>query len=259
MCGHGTIAICTVLIETGAFQISDRDTVIVLDTPAGLVRAKVDVEEGRAIAVTLQNVPSFLYMRDVFIEVPEIGKVKIDIAYGGNFYAILEAESVGLEVRPEQARKLIAAGVRIWQAVNGEIEIHHPEQPEIDCVNYVEFSAPPTNPEADMKNAVVVPPGGMDRSPCGTGTSAKMATLHAKGKLGLGEEFVHESIIGSLFFAKLIENTKVGDYEAVVPVIRGSAHITGINQFLVDPDDPFPVGFQLEKADKLYGFGYRTE
>jgi len=109
-----------------------------------------------------------------------------------------------------------------------------------------------------MKNAVVVPPGGMDRSPCGTGTSAKMASLHARGKLGLGEEFVHESIIGSLFYAKLIEETKVGDYDAVIPVIRGSAHITGISQFMVDPDDPFPVGFQLGKTEKLYGFGYRA-
>lgn len=258
MCGHGTIAICTVLVETGGFQISDQETEIVLDTPAGLVRAKVDMEDGKAIAVTIQNVPSFLYMKDVFVEVPEIGKVKIDIAYGGNFYAILQAESIGLDIRPEQARKLIAAGSRIWQAVNEGFEIHHPEQPEIDCINYVEFSAPPTNPEANMKNAVVVPPGGMDRSPCGTGTSAKMASLHARGKLGLGEAFVHESIIGSLFYAKLIEETKVGDYDAVIPVIRGSAHITGISQFMVDPDDPFPVGFQLGKTEKLYGFGYRA-
>ena len=259
MCGHGTIAICTVLLETGVFQVSDRETEIVLDTPAGLVRAKVNVEDERAIAVTLQNVPSFLYLRDVFVEIPEIGKVKIDIAYGGNFYAILEAESIGLEVRPDQARKLITAGTRIWRAVNEEIEIHHPEQPEIDCINYVEFSAPPTNTVANMKNAVVVPPGGMDRSPCGTGTSARMATLFAKGKLGLEEEFVHESIIGSLFYGKLIAQTKVGSYDSVVPVIRGSAHITGISEFMVDPDDPFPVGFQLGKSEKLYGFGYRTK
>lgn len=259
MCGHGTIAICTVLVETGALQTSGQETEIVLDTPAGLVRAKADVKDGRATAVTIQNVPSFLYMGDVLVELPEIGEIGIDIAYGGNFYAILEAESVGLEVKPGQARELITAGTRIWRAVNEQIEIHHPEQPEIDCVNYVEFSAPPTNPEANKKNAVVVPPGGMDRSPCGTGTSAKMATLYAKGKLGLNEEFIHESIIGSLFYAKLIKETKVGEYEAVVPVIRGSAHITGISQFMVDPDDPFPAGFQLGRTEKLYGFGYRTQ
>jgi len=258
MCGHGTIAICTVLVETGIIEALEPETEIVLDTPAGLVRAKVAVKDGKAESVTMRNVPSFLYMADVKVDVPDVGRVKVDIAYGGNFYAILEAESVGLEVKPGHARKLISTGTRIWRAVNEEIEIHHPEKPEIDCVNYVEFSAPATNPKANMKNAVVVPPGGMDRSPCGTGTCAKMATLYSMGKLNLNEEFVHESIIGSLFYAKLIRETKVGDYEAVVPVIRGSAYITGINQFVVDPDDPFPVGFQLAKTEKLYGFGFRT-
>ena len=258
MCGHGTIAICTVLVETGMIEALELETEIVLDTPAGLVRAKVAVKDGKAESVTIRNVPSFLYMADVKMDVPDVARVKVDIAYGGNFYAILEAESVGLEIRPGHARKLIYAGTRIWRAVNEEIEIHHPEEPEIDCVNYVEFSAPATNPKANMKNAVVVPPAGMDRSPCGTGTSAKMAMLHAKGELTLGEEFVHESIIGSLFHCRLIQETWVGNYKAVVPTIRGSAHITGINQFVVDPDDPFPEGFQLAKTEKLYGFGFRN-
>jgi len=258
MCGHGTIAICTVLVETGIIEALEPETEIVLDTPAGLVRAKVAVKDGKAESVTMRNVPSFLYMADVKVDVPDVGRVKVDIAYGGNFYAILEAESVGLEVKPGHARKLISTGTRIWRAVNEEIEIHHPEKPEIDCVNYVEFSAPSTNPKANMKNAVVVPPAGMDRSPCGTGTCAKMATLYSMGKLNLNEEFVHESIIGSLFHGRLIQETWVGNYKAVVPTIRGSAHITGINQFFVDPDDPFPEGFQLVKTDKLYGFGFRN-
>jgi proline racemase/trans-L-3-hydroxyproline dehydratase len=258
MCGHGTIAVCTVLVETGLVEAKEPETEIVLDTPAGLVRAKVAVKDGEAESVTIKNVPSFLYKTDVEVDVPDLGRVKVDIAYGGNFCAILPAKSVGLEVVPEQANELIACGTQIWKAINEQVEINHPEEPEIDCVNYVEFSAPATHPGATMKNAVVAPPTSMDRSPCGTGTSAKMATLYAKGKLGLDEEFVHESILGSLFYGRLIEETKVGEHAAVVPTIRGSAYITGIHQFVLDPRDPFPAGFLLGKQEKPYGFGFES-
>jgi len=257
MCGHGTIAICTVLVETGIIEPREPETEIVLDTPAGIVRASVSVKDGRADSVTFQNVPSFLYKTDVEIDVQDVGRVKLDIAYGGNFYAILPAESVGLKVVPEYANEIIALGTKIWRSVNEQVDIQHPEEPEIDCVNYVEFSAPATHPKATMKNAVVVPPGGMDRSPCGTGTSAKMAILYTEGRLGLNEEFVHESIIGTLYYGELIEETMAGKYQAVVPTIRGSAYITGIHQFVVDPKDPFPAGFRLGKIEKLYGFGFR--
>lgn len=258
MCGHGAIAVCTVLVETGMIEARAPATRVVLDTPAGLVKATVAVSNGRAESVTIKNVPSFLYRADVKVDVPDIGRLKVDIAYGGNFYAILEADAVRLEVKAANAKRLIAVGTKIWQAVNDQIEIHHPEKPEIDCINYVEFSAPPTHPAASLKNAVVVPPGGMDRSPCGTGTSAKMATLFAKGKLGLHQPFVHESIIGTLFYGELIEETKVGEYPAVVPTIRGSAYITGFHQFVLDPRDPFPGGFYLGKIGKLYGFGFKA-
>ena len=258
MCGHGTIGICTVLVETGIIEAREPETEIVLDTPAGLVRAKVIVKSGKAESVTIRNVPSFLYKADIELDVPDVGHVKLDIAYGGNFYAILEADSVGLEVTTENANEIIAMGAKIWQAVNEQVEIHHPLEPQIDCVNYVEFCAPATHPKATLKNAVVVPPAGMDRSPCGTGTSAKMAALYTKGQLALDEEFVHESIIGTLFYCRLIEQTKIGEYRAVVPTIRGSAYITGIHQFVVDERDPFPGGFQLGKIEKLYGFEYRA-
>ncbi|MBC7263186.1 MAG: proline racemase family protein [Chloroflexi bacterium] len=258
MCGHGTIAVCTVLVETGIVEAKEPLTEIVLDTPAGVVRAQVAVKDGLAESVTIQNVPSFLYKPDVVVDVPDVGRVKVDIAYGGNFYAILPAESVGLEISPEHANEIISCGMKIWKAVNEQVEIHHPEEPEIDCVNYVEFSTQATDPRATMKNAVVVPPGGIDRSPCGTGTSAKMATLYAKGALGLNEEFIHESIIGSLFYGKLIEETKVGEYKAVVPTIRGSAYIMGIQQFVLDPRDPFPAGFFLGRKEKLYGVGFES-
>ncbi len=258
MCGHGTIAVCSVLVETGIIEAREPETEIVLDTPSGLVRAKVAVKDGKAESVTIRNVPSFLYKADVELDVPGVGRLQVDIAYGGNFYAILEADSVGLEVKTENANEIILMGAKIWQTVNEQVEIYHPLEPQIDCINYVEFSAPATHSKATMKNAVIVPPAGMDRSPCGTGTCAKMATLYSKGKLSLKEEFVHESIIGTLFYGQLLEETKIGEYPAVVPTIRGSAYITGIQQFVVDPRDPFPEGFHLGKIEKLYGFGFRT-
>lgn len=256
MCGHGTIAICTVLIETGIIEAREPETQIVLDTPAGIVRGLVNLKDGRAEFVTIRNVPSFLYKKDLELVVPDVGSVTLDIAYGGNFYAIIDAERLGLAVITENTNILMSVGTKIWQTVNDQVEIHHPLEPEIDCINYVEFSAPATHPKATLKNAVVVPPAGMDRSPCGTGTSAKMATLYAKGKLNLNEEFVHESIIGTLFYGQLIEETRVGEYAAVVPTIRGSAYITGLHQFVVDPNDPFPDGFHLGKIEKMYGFGF---
>lgn len=259
MCGHGTIAICTVLVEMGLVEAKEPITEIVLDTPAGVVRAQVDVHNGEAESVTIRNVPSFLYKPEVKVDVPGLGKVTVDVAYGGNFYAILPAESVGLEITPEESAEITALGTRIWRAVNEQVEIRHPEKPEINCVNYTEFSTAPTHPQATMKNAVVVPPSGIDRSPCGTGTSAKMATLWAKGQLRLNEEFVHESIIGSLFFGRLVEETQVGPFKAVVPLIKGSAWIMGIHQFVLDPRDPFPTGFLLGKREKLYGLEFDSQ
>jgi proline racemase len=256
MCGHGTIAICTVLVEIGIVPAREPLTEIVLDTPAGIVRAQVAVKDGRAESVTIRNVPSFLYKPDVDVDVPDVGRITVDISYGGNFFAILPAFSVGLVLQPDNAQQIITCGTKIWKADNAQVEIHHPESPEIDCINYVEFSSPSTNPAATMKNAVVVPPAGMDRSPCGTGTSAKMATLFAKGKLSLHQEFVHESIIGSLFYGQLVEETTVGSFKAVIPTIRGSAWIMGIQQFVLDPTDPFPAGFLVGKQEKLYGVGY---
>ncbi len=253
MCGHGTIATCTVLVETGIIEPQEPVTKLVLDTPAGIVRAEVKVENGSVKGVTIWNVPSFLYKSDVEVDVPTYGRVKVDIAWGGNFYAILPAESVGLEVTPEHATDLINCGRKIRQAIYEQVEVAHPENPLIDRVTHVEFSAPPTHPKATMKNAVIYGPGQIDRSPCGTGTSAKMATLYAKGELGLNEEFVHESIIGSLFYGKLVEETQVGSYRAVVPTISGRAYIMGIQQFVLDPEDPFPTGFYLGEKEELFG------
>ncbi len=253
MCGHGTIAICTVLVETGVVEAREPETEITLDTPAGLVGAKVAVKDGEAESVTIRNVPSFLYKADIEVKVPGLGRVALDIAYGGNFCAILPAESVGLEVVPEAALDLIACGTEIWKAVNEHVGVQHPIEAGINCVNYVQFYAPATHRRATVKNAVIAPPTSLDRSPCGTGTSARMAALYARGKLGLHEEFVHESIIGSLFTGRLVAETRVGDFAAVIPTITGSAHITGLHQFMLDPRDPFPAGFLLGKQEEPYG------
>ena len=250
MCGHGTIATCTVLVETGIIEAKEPVTEITLDTPAGLVRAKVRVEDGVAKDVTIQNIPSFLYRSDVEVDVAGLGRVRLDIAWGGNFYAIVPAESVGLEVVPERAREIVDYGARIREAVYEQVEVVHPENPAVNSCTHVRFIAPPSHPEATWKNAVFFSAEGVDRSPCGTGTSAEMAMRHAKGELELNQEFVSESVIGSLFYGKLIEETRVGTLPAVVPTIRGSAYLMGFQYFALDPRDPWPQGFYLGPKSK---------
>jgi len=245
MCGHDTIGCCTAMIEAGIIPAEEPVTTIKLDTPAGLVTARVTVEGLSAKGVTFRNIPSFLYQKDVEVEVPGYNRILLDIAYGGNFYALVEASKLGLDIVPERAGDLIRAGIAIREAVNAQIRVRHPEKPFIEGLTHVEFYGAPTHPEAHAKNAVVIPPGSIDRSPCGTGTSAKVATLYAKGKLKMGEKFVHESILGTLFEAQIVEETKVGNLLAVIPEISGRAYVTGINQFVVDPDDPLKEGFLL--------------
>jgi proline racemase len=245
MCGHGTIATATVLVETGMVAAIEPVTELVLDTPAGLVKAWVRVEAGRVKDVTIQNVPSFVIQKDLVVDVAGVGKVKLDIAYGGNFYAIVEAEPLGLSLVPECYRAVINAGTLIREAIFEQVEIQHPENPAIRRCSHVRFIAPPKNPRASVRNTVLYSAEGIDRSPCGTGTSAEMAYRYERGLLGLNEEFVSESIIGSLFYGKLVEETRVGPYRAVVPTIRGSAYITGLQQFVLDPRDPWPEGFYL--------------
>jgi len=248
MCGHDTIGCCTAMIEAGIVPAQEPVTTIRLDTPAGLVVARVAVENLAAKGVTFRNIPSFLYQADVEVDVPDYGRVRTDIAYGGNFYALVDVRQVGLEIAPERAGDLVRAGIAIREAVNAQHHVRHPEKAFIEGLTHVEFYGPAVHPEAHAKNAVVIPPGSIDRSPCGTGTSAKLATLYAKGELKLGQEFVHEGIIGTVFRARILEETKVGDLLAVVPEITGRAYVTGINQFVVDPEDPLKEGFLLSMS-----------
>jgi proline racemase len=246
MCGHDTIGVSTALVETGMVPVEEPVTKIALDTPAGLTRVRVEVVNGAAKSVTFRNVPSFVFADDVDIDVPEMGIIKMDVAYGGNVYAILPADAIGVEICPENANKFIEKGRIIRDAVNAQLRIEHPEKPFINECTHVEFFGEPTLPEAHVKNTVLFGDVGIDRSPCGTGTSAKVACLFAKGKLALNEEFVHESITGSIFKARAVEETRVGDYRAVIPEVTGSAHIMGLNQIFIDPDDPLKHGFLLK-------------
>ncbi len=245
MCGHMTIATCTVLVETGMVEVEEPITRIVLDTPAGIVRAQVRVEDGVAKDVTFRNIPSFLYKRDIIVEVPQLGPVTLDIAWGGNFYAIVSASAVGLDLSPDCVKQIVDVGTRIREAVSEQVEVVHPTNPALNRCTHVRFVGPPTHPKAMMKNAVIYGAEGVDRSPCGTGTSAEVAMRYAKGELKLNQEFVSESIIGSLFYGKAVEETQVLGFPAIVPTIRGSAHITGLQQFVLDPDDPWPTGFYV--------------
>lgn len=245
MCGHDTIGCCTALVEAGIVPVTEPFTSITLETPAGLVETKVEVRGHAARSVTLTNVPSFLYKGDVHVDVPEFGDVILDIAYGGNFYAIVEASKFGLSISPKTAGQIVRVGHVIRDAVNAQVDVEHPEKPFIKGLTHVEFYGPPKHPEAHCQNAVLITGDALDRSPCGTGTSAKLATLYSKGKLAIGEEFVHESIIGTIFRARIVGTTHVAGLTAVIPQITGSAYVTGIHQFVVDPDDPLKEGFLL--------------
>jgi len=239
MCGHGTIGVATVLVETGMVAVREPETVVRLDTPAGLVEARVAVEGGRARHVTLRNVPSFLFERD-----REAAGVRCDIAFGGNFYAIVPAAEAGVEIDPARSAELISRGREIMDAVNAGGPPVHPVDERIAGCRHVIFHAPGAD-GADARNATSIHPGWLDRSPCGTGTSARMAQLWARGELGLGEPFVNESVIGTRFTGRLVEETTVGGLPAVVPEITGRAWVTAMGQYLLDADDPFPAGFAL--------------
>jgi proline racemase len=237
MCGHGTIGVATVLVETGMVEVTEPETVVALDTPAGLVRVRVAVQDGRATAVTLRNVPSFLLARD-----REIDGVPYDMAYGGNFYALVDASAAGVVVDPGRSDELIARGMGIMAAINRADAPVHPEDARIAGCRHVVFYE--DGPDG-TRNATAIHPGWLDRSPCGTGTSARMAALHARGQLATGEAFVNESLIGTRFTGRVAEETTVGGLPAIVPEITGRAWVTGMGQYLLDASDPFPAGFAL--------------
>ena len=246
MCGHGTIGVATVLVETGMVEVTEPVTTIRLDTPAGLVIAEVAVTDGHADSVTITNVPSFSVRLDAEVEVPGFGSVAYDLAFGGNFYAVVDLESLGIEWREDRSNKdeLIRAGLAIMDAINEHDEPVHPERDDIRSCHHVYLKAPGSTAQ-ESQHAMAIYPGWFDRSPCGTGTSARMAQLHARGELPLHTDFVNKSYIGSRFVGRLIEETEVAGIPAVIPTITGRAWVTGTAQYMLDPSDPFPKGFLL--------------
>lgn len=244
MCGHGTIGVATVLVETGMVQVQEPLTTIRLDTPAGLVVAEVAVRNGKASSVTIRNVPSFALALDQQVAVPGLGQVGYDLAFGGNFYAVVELEKIGLPFERSAKAELLQAGLAIMDAINEQHKPVHQLRSDITGCHHVYLQAPGSTAQLS-RHAMAIHPGWFDRSPCGTGTSARMAQLHAKGELGLNEEFINESFLGTRFIGRLVEETTVGDFPAVVPTITGRAWLTGTTEFRLDPEDPFPHGFLL--------------
>ncbi len=246
MCGHGTIGAVTAAIETGMVEPVEPVTDVTIEAPAGLVKASAKVMDGRVREVSFINVPAFLYKRDLEVELEEVGTVKFDISFGGSFFAIVHAKQLGVEIKPENTCELTTLGLKLRDKINETIEIKHPTLDHINTVELVEIYDEPTNPKATYKNVVVFGQGQVDRSPCGTGTSAKLATLYSKGELQQGEEFVYESILGTLFKGEIVGTDKVGEYDAIIPRISGAAYITGFNHFVIDPEDPLKYGFVLK-------------
>jgi proline racemase len=242
MCGHGTIGLATVLVEERLVEVVEPVTTIRLDTPAGLVVARVAVTEGHADSVTIENVPSWTERLDAVIEVPGLGTIPYSLAFGGNFYALVDLDAVGLPFDRARQRDIVEAGLAIMTAINAQAPPHHPEIAGLDHCHHVEFIAPGSDATLS-RHAMAIFPGWFDRSPCGTGTSARMAELHSRGELPLDTDFVNESFIGSRFIGRLVAETTVDGRPAVVPTVTGRAWITGRAEYLLDPGDPFPDGF----------------
>lgn len=257
MSGTNTICVATTLLETGMVPMQEPVTELTLESPAGLIRIRAECEGGKVRGVTFRNVPAFATHIGVPVEVPQLGTVEVDVAYGGMFYVIAEAAQFGLALVPDEGRDIVRIGEMIKAAAREQLPVVHPDQPGFEGITIGQLSGPPSRPGAHMKNAVIVSTGEfdwdrpstwtgvIDRSPCGTGTSARMATLYARGRLGLNEDFVHESVLGTTFTGRLVEETQIGHYKAVVPTIRGQAWITGFASYVVDTEDPFPEGYTI--------------
>jgi len=257
MSGSNTICTATVLIAEGLVPVREPVTELVLEAPAGLIHIRAEVRDGRARAITFRNVPAFAVALDRSVEVPTLGTVAVDVAWGGMFYALTDAAALGFRLTPDEGRDLVRVGEKVKSAAREQVPAVHPLEPALSGITIMEWTGPPTRPGSHGRNTVVVSSGRLDwsrpasftgvldRSPCGTGTCARMAVLHARGELGIGQDYVHEGILGTAWTGRLVGETAVGDRPAVVPELTGSAWITGRAELSVDPEDPFPEGFTV--------------
>ncbi len=245
MCGHGIIAVTKVAVECGLLPMLSPETTVRIDTPAGLVTSFAHVRNGKVVDVRFHNVASFVDTLDAIVEVPEVGLVKYDLAFGGAYYAFVDAASVDLECVPEQCGDLITKGKQIKRAIMETATINHPIDPDLSFLYGVIFIGPPVDADADSRNVCVFAEGEVDRSPTGTGISARMALHYARHEIEIGEPMVIESILGTRFTASVVSETQLGPYPAIIPEVKGRAFITGRQEFLIDPDDPLQRGFIL--------------
>jgi len=257
MSGTNTICVATVLLETGMLPMTGPVTEITLESPAGLIRIRAACEGGKVTGVTFRNVPAFATHLDAIVEVPHLGTVTVDVAYGGMFHVIADAEALGFHLVPDEGRDITRVTEMIKAAAAEQLPVVHPDQPGFAGITIGQLSGPAHDPRNSWRNATTVSTrtldwdkpttwtGVLDRSPCGTGTCAKMATLHAKGRLRVGDEFRHESILSTVFTGRVEEETVIGGRPAIVPSITGTAWITGFASYVLDPTDPFPEGFTV--------------
>lgn len=243
MSGSNCICVVTVLLETGQVPMQEPETTVRLDTPAGLVTATAACRNGKCEKVTLDMVPTFVEALDVAVDVPELGKVRVDTAFGGVYYALIDPKQIGLVIEPSSARALVDAGCRIHRALNEQVRVQHPLYPSIDSFAYMMFVD--RRDDGDLLGATVLPPGRLDRSPCGTGNSARLAVRHARGEAREGETLTARSIIDSRFEVSFLGETTVADRPAVLPRVAGRGWIHGIHQIGLDPSDPYPQGYLL--------------
>jgi len=247
MSGSNTICTVTALLETGMIPMREPITRFTLEAPAGLVEITAACHDGKCTGVTFRNLPAFVFALDRTIDVPGLGRIAVDVAYGGMIYALVDAAALGFAIVPKEARTLVELGERIKRAAAEQCPAAHPENPEIHTINQTLFYGPLRETETGKRsrNTVVVSPGRLDRSPCGTGTCARLAVLHARGQLAVGEPLIHESIIGSEYVGAIAETAHIGGLPGIVPEITGSAWITAFHQYVLDPTDPFPTGYIL--------------
>jgi len=247
MSGSNSICVATVLLDTGILPMQEPETRLMLEAPGGVIEATATCHNGKAERIRVRNVPSFADRLDAGLEVDGLGTLKVDTAYGGDSFVIVDATTLGFEIAPHEARDLATLGMRITRAANEQLGFSHPENPEWDHISFCQFAAPLTRENGVLTgaSAVAIRPGKIDRSPTGTGCSARMAVLKAKGIMKVGERFTGRSIIGSQFHCSIDAETTVGGRPGIVPVISGRAWITGTQQLMLDPDDPWPSGYRL--------------
>jgi proline racemase len=245
LCGHATMGAVMTMIEAGLIDPDDDDLEVIVDTPSGPMQATAYMHNGKVESVAIRMVPAFVYHDNETLSVPEIGQLTVATVCVGGFFVMVPTDQIGLDFSPSNRSRLKELGMQLIHEANQQLTVRHPTRPEVKTVDVTEFYDPSSDAQGKGKSMVILGEGHMDRSPCGTGTTAKMTLLHHRGQFGFGETFTNTSPLGTTFQGRLVEETRLGDTMAVVAEVRGSAYITGVHDFIIDPKDPFQEGFLL--------------